>query len=1187
MARRDRQDDVDRIPKARRKLKRWQWLGLFFLVGIVLFVVFLPRIVTSRSVLVACIDQFAGLAPLQVEIDRVEAGWLVPVTASGIQLKDGDGAVLARVAKVITQKGLLGWITNSADLGTVQIQGLEAAVVARDGTTNLEEALAPLLAKNDASSTDDEADGGATTTGTIEIADAKFMLVEAGRPEQWVIQVAKLTATLPNATQVIGPIEIQASIGEASGVVLDSVGSLIAKVQHAQEAFTIQAQLQHVPVDFWHVIHARLPDIPIDELRGRVSATLIGNLVDAEKWSFDVQNLESRDLAIFAPEILGAEPALLALVSGSGRASLANSMMTVQDAKVACDFGAVNALANIPWPMNTPTAMNPFLDGATINAEGSVDLPKLAEAAKSLLPVREGTELLSGTAQFLISQTLNPQGVPSSRANLSFANLKANAAGQELIWDEPLSIELAANQGAAGLQFGASALAEFCNFQGGGTLESGQFLGNVNLEQLHERLSQWIELPIRSMNGTASLDLVWSMPSGDLLQTNGKLNTTPLQIVTSTGGQIQEPAWAGIFSATTRLADGVPTHVDLAKLELTALDEKLTVDLQEPLSLVARAEGVPVAPPAAFEFTLVGDLAGWKRRGTVWLSEPPNMEIGGNINLAVGGRIDLNHVEISQANWGSKPIQISTPSLSIAEREMLGNFKGRIDTSDLTRLQVEALQVRATSFSIGAKDAASADGKGRTGQAMFLVDLNQLLNNIDTSSGKVVVDPTQPTTAEMSATGRVQGQLLWEVTSEQAGLELKATGENIVVTSKSPGTIAPQPLWDEPTITSTLSGKWVVASGAVDISKLQVETPWCNYVGNLTYQTQDKLQQIITKGQAVVDTAKLSTKIGPMTGNQVQLFGQETIPIEAQWVSSNDPNTSMLAGLQAVTRIGWQQARVAGIDVGQADVPVTVSHGQLATKAEIPVSGGMLRWDVTSDLTAEEMVIHQSPMTVLENVEITDEMCKGWLKYVTPLIAEATSVDGRLSLVLNQAKLVPANPRKQTVVGQLIMHSAEVGPGPLSNQIIGMVKQIDALRKKDFTQAASSQQVWMKMPEQRVDFQMVDGQVSHRNLNVRVGDVTLSTAGSVDVSGQMNMLASMPIPDDWVEKSPLLAGLRGQSLQFPIHGTLKQPQINSESIRQLGRQTVQNAAQGLLEKGLSRGFEKIFGGPAPATPPKP
>ncbi len=59
-------------------------------------------------------------------------------------------------------------------------------------------------------------------------------------------------------------------------------------------------------------------------------------------------------------------------------------------------------------------------------------------------------------------------------------------------------------------------------------------------------------------------------------------------------------------------------------------------------------------------------------------------------------------------------------------------------------------------------------------------------------------------------------------------------------------------------------------------------------------------------------------------------------------------------------------------------------------------------------------------MVVLENVAITPEMCQTWLKYVTPLLADATSVEGRLSLKLEQANLNPINTRSQTVVGQLL-----------------------------------------------------------------------------------------------------------------------------------------------------------------------
>ena len=331
-------------------------------------------------------------------------------------------------------------------------------------------------------------------------------------------------------------------------------------------------------------------------------------------------------------------------------------------------------------------------------------------------------------------------------------------------------------------------------------------------------------------------------------------------------------------------------------------------------------------------------------------------------------------------------------------------------------------------------------------------------------------------------------------------------------------------------------------------------------------------------GQAVYDAGQLSQKIGPMTGNNVQLAGKHTMPVEVNWHrDANDTTTPALAGLRASARVGWEQARVIGIEVGKADVPVNINAGILTTAAEIPVSQGVLRWDLVSDLTKEQLVISQKPMTVLENVAITPEMCSGWLKYVAPLVAETTSVNGQLSLAIQRAELMPMDLSKQTVEGLLTMHKAEVGPGPLSNEVIGIAKQIEQIRKQDLTQPVSGQtKAWLTLPEQKITFAMVDGRVHHRDLKVDIGDATLMTAGSVAVNGQLELLASMPIPDKWTDKGPMLAALKGQSLQFPVRGTISKPQMDASMLGQLGRQAIMNTGQNLIQQQLNKGLDKLF-----------
>lgn len=1196
MARRNRQENEFGRPQfgRRRRGKKRYFAGLV-IIGLGLFVAFLPSLVVRRSVLLPLVDRYAGLAPLTVDLDSVQAGWFKPAQIRGLRVLDADGHTLARVDAVDTQKGIWSWIRNSADLGTLSLRGVEAAVVASQGTTNVEQALAAWLAQSSETPADSDATANNNLVrGRIEVVDSKFLLMEAGRPEQWVVAVPMLSLTLPNAEQLVGPIELQASLADVSGQTSVQPGSLTAMVRQAEDSqqFDVQLQLDNVPVDVWHVIRARFPSIPVDDLHGKLSATLVGQIVDSEQWTLNVQKVESQGLEILAPEIVGESPARLEFIVASGSAGLAGGKLTLDGARLACDVAEAHANANLPWPLTMeegPSMFSPFLPGAVLDARGSVDLPKLAKAAEKLLPLRADTQLLAGSGQFAVTQTLSSSGAPTSRAKLQLTGLQAISSGQKLDWNDPLTVEIAADRSvvadatgsnaAESLRIAAVATAEFCNLKAGGTVRGGQLSGNVDLDLLQKRLSQYVELPIQTMTGSAGVEAAWKMIDVDTLQAEGTLKTTPMLLASTTGGQVNEPAWDGSFKATAKLDAGTPQTIQNAQLSLNAPREKLTVDLHEPLALVSTTAGEPAPPAAAFSLNLEGDLANWKRRGTMWLTAPPELEIAGNLSLAVAGRVAMDHVEISEANWRSLPLQVVTPTMKFSEPEFVGNFKGLVDSSNLTRLVVEKLEAQASSFALTARDSAHPDGNGnRVGTAAFVVDLDRLLKNTGGA--------TAPSSnSSYGASGRIDGQLNWQVSPQAAAVTIRADGQNVTVYNQSTGTTR-TPLWTEPQLSTLTSGNWKADTGDIQVESLQVQTPWMNYVGNLAYRTENEQSVLQLNGEAVYDSVQLTEKLKPLIGSQLSLYGQQKVPIALTWKSSSDPTASSLAGLQASTRIGWQEARVAGIVLGKADVPLNIQGGQLATAAEFPVSGGTLRWDLTSDLTADELVLVQKPMVVLENVAITEQMCQGWLKYVAPLVAEATSVDGRLSLSLQEALLTPADPKKQSISGQMLIHNATVGPGPLSNQVITLVKQIEAIRKKDFTQAVSStQKVWLNMPEQRIDFRMVDGRVIHQNVNIRIGDANISTSGMVAVDGQLEMLATMPIPDDWAEKSPLLAGMRGQSLQFPVGGTLSQPQMDTQLLSQFSRQTVQNAASGLIQQQLSKGLGKLFGTPPIAAPP--
>ena len=599
-------------------------LALVFFLG----TIFLPKILTNRGILLGLVDRFGGLAPLKLDLEQVQAGWFKPISAQGVELKDAEGKTLIRIGSLETEKGIFGWIMNSSNLGTIRIASVEADVVTYDGTSNIEQALKPLLDQQAASPTDSNAKA-TTYLGAIEVVDTRFNLSTRNSSQSWILNVPELSVVLPTADQVIGPIKLQANLAASTnpiganqaatsafiaipGAGADRGGTIAAEVKQTegQQAFELRAMVDHVPLDFWQIVHARMPELPIESLNGSVSAKVAGTIVDANRWSVDVQQMETSRLFVVAPQLVGNNPAQFEQIAASGRCTLADAKLQLENGVLNCDFGNATAAAQIPWPIVVPTLGQPWIPGAIIDARGAVDLARLVHTAETLVPMRQDTKLMAGTAQFIVTQQNTAAGTPLSSASFELAGLKAIASGQQLTWNDPLKLQVQAGMGSdQKIQFGALCEAEFCDLRGQGTPEAGAFNGNVDLALLQQRLSEFVDLPIKQMTGQADVKLQWNQTQPGVVVAQGELNTTPLVIASKVGGQLSEPAWKGLFSATARLENNSPTQIDVAKLDLSSQQERLLFDLREPIRLVAGA----TLPPGGFSLQLIGDLAKWQK----------------------------------------------------------------------------------------------------------------------------------------------------------------------------------------------------------------------------------------------------------------------------------------------------------------------------------------------------------------------------------------------------------------------------------------------------------------------------------------------------------------------------------------------------------------------------------------------
>jgi translocation and assembly module TamB len=1172
------------------------------LMGFVLALFFaVPWLLQNRDFAVSMINRYAGIGPMRVDLKGIQVGWFRPIILDGLRLVDDRGADLIRVGEVRTQLSLFSLITNCKRLGTIEIRDAAIALDVQPGTTNIEEAFKPWWVD---APTQEAKPGsrGSEFTGRILLANAVLYARDSVDLTAWEIKFEEADIPLPTAEQAFPPmtlvgklVQTQALPGEipVGGQFLirtqsvsrhpDGVGS------QESPALRMSVATQNMPLQWMSLIKRRLPDVPIERVTGQATVQAEVEFLSRASMMANIQTAQVDHLMVVSPELFGSRGAQFEQIKISGDLHMTPTRLSTRGSKLDCDIGSVIAKADFAWPIQMPSLTKPWFEDADLDIQGSIDLPRLSRVAPDVIRTQDQVELISGVATLSAVQRRaapSASGLatpPATSARVELGQLQAKVQGNTISWDQALRASIQVQGSEKDLpSFQLACDSEFCKMDGSGEPRDGRLTAQLDFDKMEQRLSQWFVLPFDSLRGSAQGALTWKVDEGNRLVAGGSLRTTPLRIAHGKG-QIDEPAWDGEFTSISRLDGFTLLQIDRAQVTLKSSDESCSVQLLEPLALTASAPGQPKLPPASMQIQLVGELQRWQRRVQMFGGIDPGFTMAGTCNMEAHGGVDLEHVEITKADWNLEPIQVTTSSMAIQEARLVGKFAGRFDTSDIAKTQVDTLLVQSASFALQAQDAA-VPGKmsARDGQAAFRLAPDRLMSSVRWESGD-----GNPQPSSLRVTGDITGQIHWTI--DPAMIRWQLVSDAAQLRAVQPGTRLPgqlvstasvnqedQVLWEEPQAKLLVDGDYSIADGTTNLSKLQLQTEWLAYAGQASIQQRVDQTSIVSEGSITYDAASAAQRLRPYIGDLVTIEGQRTQALDISW--SSHPTHPWARSLQATSSVGWDSANVIGIEIGKGEIPIEIRNGLFVSKASFPVSQGTLRWNLEGDIAGEPLAIRQSQERVIENVAITREMCQRWLKYVAPLLADATSVQGNLSLDIAKAEIIPSDWTKQTAIGQVYVHGAAVGPGPMADQILALVQQIRSLRKgAGATDGGGQPTSWLQLPEQNIGFEVNQGRVAHRGLQIQAGDVAIWTSGSVGVDGTLEMVASVPIQKDWLDKAPALQSLAGQQFQIPIRGTISRPQLDLGSLAGMTQNLATAALQSAAQKQIDRGLNKILG----------
>ena len=136
--------------------------------------------------------------------------------------------------------------------------------------------------------------------------------------------------------------------------------------------------------------------------------------------------------------------------------------------------------------------------------------------------------------------------------------------------------------------------------------------------------------------------------------------------------------------------------------------------------------------------------------------------------------------------------------------------------------------------------------------------------------------------------------------------------------------------------------------------------------------------------------------------------------------------------LTAKAALAWRTGDLFGLEAGPAEVDLALADGVVTMRPlELAVSGGKVTLAPQVSLNVRPAILAVPAGPVIENVELTDEVCDSWMKYIAPIVAQATRAQGRFSLDLDETRVALADPASGEVSGRLRIVRGQLLPGPM------------------------------------------------------------------------------------------------------------------------------------------------------------
>ncbi|WP_413432430.1 hypothetical protein [Crateriforma spongiae] len=1191
----DQLDRSQRQKTNRRREDRMRRRNLILLVTaafLVLVVLSLPSLVSHTGFARSFLQDIGDDYDLDLDAEGVRVGWLTPLQLTRVTIDGRNAESRIRVDRVDTSLTAWDLVTSSMDqLGAIDVRGLRVDCLWNGGRCGLEDDLHALMQSDSQSST--------TVSAVVRLQEVGVNVHDVRTDQTWSLNQS-------NAEITIQPDAVDAN---ASGVLREpggSEGSVQADVQWAPNSDTVAkadgretwkaaVDLESLPLSIMALIGPRLTDDPSllpEEMGGELTGQITSTGFDDGVMDVSLRGVKVRNfVAAMASPSPDGRPTTRRW--GNELATLSGDLVCLTDSVVGRDLTVVTDFARVDFDgaiSNSTSFVDPndhllaWFRSIAGRASAEIDLARLDAAMPGVLPMRDGVSIVDGrivaTAESLVNDA---SGGSRSRVTLRSEAIRARTNGGNVdVAPVQLTATVAEDRGT--LRADEFRLqSTFARATGGGDLRRGQADVQVDFGKLAETLQPIFDLSESPLRGTIEGQIDWNVDRQDRWRLRGNGRGSRLALTLPDGGRLRRDAVDASVEATGLWDGQTLSELDTAIVQLRSDGVHLSAELQQPTRIDGGA-----ATKLPLRLTGNGPLGTLHSMVANW-TPSAIASVDGSFQIAAELQASAGGATLRTLSGDLRAVRVVTPQREYQQNHLDIHFAGDVSSS-AEDLRVDELTVKGDTVSAALAGRWSEQTKQM--EMHWRADLRQLQGSVRpriAASAEIRQASYQDSNATPDTAADADGWLVdgyCEGRVKLAGLrdgrysiDTTATGSNIAVIQppQSAGQ-TPRTVWFEPDL--KLDGRLMLDSttGVVQADHTKLTSGWFTTELSGPASWQPGNYDVRLKGPTSLKMDEVARLLTTLTGTPIAAAGQYQTPVAIRVGMSKAGDVAFdISG-----DLGWESAAVGGVDLGPAQIPFHMTETTVTIdRSSVPVGDGAAILDGAVDYRPGPIRMRLTPGQIARQIRVTPEMADRWLKYVAPVVADAARIQGTFDAYVDVGDVNLDQPADSHVAGRLDIVEVQMLSGPMTTPIIAGLDQLRGLTgaPKDRTETKL-----VSLPAQQVDFELADRMVTHRRLVMQVDQAQIFTGGRVHTDGRLNLVAQVPLNERWLGSD--LRMLNGQTLRFPISGTIWQPQLDNREMARaltgLGQQAASAAAENYLDRGrqkinseINRGIERL------------